>query len=70
MKGPFTTKEFLKKVNVSEATLRRWLAEGRIPALEDVERDWKGHRKWEDRHIRAVEDYKRAKFQQVVRSKR
>ena len=41
----YTTKEFIKKVNISEATLRRWIAEkNRIPELDTAEKDWRG---WE-----------------------
>jgi hypothetical protein len=55
----YSTKEFLEKICVSEATLRRWIAEGdRIPELTSAKRDWRGWRIWEDRHIKAVMMYK------------
>ena len=58
----YSTKEFLKKVDVSEATLRRWIAEGtRIPELGTARRDWRGWRIWEDSHIKAVIRYKNMK---------
>jgi predicted site-specific integrase-resolvase len=55
----YSTKEFLEKVCVSEATLRRWIAEGnRIPELASAKRDWRGWRIWEDSHVKAVMRYK------------
>ena len=58
----YSTKEFLKRVGVSEATLRRWIAEGtRIPELSTARRDWRGWRIWEDSHINAVIHYKNRK---------
>lgn len=55
----YSTKEFLEKVCVSEATLRRWIAEGnRIPELNNAKRDWRGWRIWEDKHVKAVMMYK------------
>ena len=60
----YSTKEFLKRIEVSEATLRRWLSEKtRIPELNDVKKDWRGWRIWEERHIRAVLEYKKKKTQ-------
>jgi len=59
---PYSTKEFLKKVNVSESTLRRWLAEkNRIPELNTAKKDWRGWRVWEDTHIKAVLEYQEKK---------
>ena len=41
----YSTKEFLEKVKISEATLRRWLSEKtRIPELNNAEKDWRGWR--------------------------
>ena len=58
----YTTKEFLKAIDVSEATLRRWIAEGnRIPELKTVKRDWRGWRIWGEDHVKAVLNYKNAK---------
>ena len=58
----YSTKDFVKKIGVSEATLRRWITEGsRIPELNEVKRDWRGWRIWEDRHVKAVLRYKRKK---------
>ena len=58
----YSTKEFLEKVDVSEATLRRWIAEGdRIPELKNAKRDWRGWRIWGDEHIKAVIRYKNNK---------
>jgi predicted site-specific integrase-resolvase len=55
----YSTKEFLERVCVSEATLRRWIAEGdRIPELVHTKRDWRGWRIWEDSHVQAVMRYK------------
>jgi hypothetical protein len=55
----YSTKEFLRKVCVSEATLRRWIAEGhRIPELNNAKRDWRGWRIWEEKHVKAVMMYK------------
>ena len=59
----YSTKEFLKKIDVSEATLRRWIAEGiRIPELKTAKRDWRGWRIWEEVHVRAVLEYKKRKM--------
>lgn len=55
----YSTKEFLKKVGISESTLRRWLSEDRIPELKNVKRDWKGWRMWEDEHVETVLEYKK-----------
>ena len=39
---PYTTKEFLKKVNISEATLRRWISEKSwIWACDREKKRWK-----------------------------
>ena len=65
----YSTKEFLKRIDVSEATLRRWIAEGsRIPELNTAKRDWRGWRIWEDRHIEAVLKYKKIK-EDYIKSK-
>lgn len=58
----YSTKAFLEKIGVSESTLRRWLSENTIPELNDVKRDWRGWRIWEDRHVKAVLDYKQNKL--------
>ncbi len=58
----YSTKAFLQKVGISESTLRRWLSENRIPELNDVNRDWKGWRIWEHKHVNAVLEYKRNKL--------
>jgi predicted site-specific integrase-resolvase len=58
----YSTKEFLERVEVSEATLRRWIAEGdRIPELKNAKRDWRGWRIWDDDHVKAVKRYKNKK---------
>lgn len=57
----YSTKAFLEKVEVSESTLRRWLSEDRIPELNNVKRDWRGWRIWEDEHVKAVLKYKQRK---------
>jgi hypothetical protein len=58
----YSTKEFLARVDVSEATLRRWLAEGdRIPELRNAKRDWRGWRIWDETHVKAVIKYKNKK---------
>jgi hypothetical protein len=55
----YTTKEFLMKVRISEATLRRWLAEkNRIPELNSAKKDWRGWRMWDESHVKAVLTYK------------
>ncbi|KPJ57854.1 MAG: hypothetical protein AMJ42_04285 [Deltaproteobacteria bacterium DG_8] len=59
----YSTKEFLKKIDVSEATLRRWIAEGnRIPELNTAKRDWRGWRIWGEEHVQAVLEYKKNKM--------
>ena len=58
----YSTKEFLRKIGVSESTLRRWLSENRIPQLNNVKRDWKGWRIWQDEHVEAVLEYKNRKW--------
>jgi predicted site-specific integrase-resolvase len=59
----YTTKQFLKEIDVSEATLRRWIAEGsRIPEFKTVKRDWRGWRIWEEDHVKAVLEYKKRKM--------
>jgi hypothetical protein len=58
----YSTKEFIKKVNISEATLRRWLSEKkRIPELNTARKDWRGWRIWEESHVKAVLDYQERK---------
>jgi len=60
----YSTKEFLKRIDVSEATLRRWIAENtRIPELNTVKKDWRGWRIWEDVHVKAVSEYKKRKME-------
>jgi hypothetical protein len=55
----YSTKQFLKKVKISEATLRRWLSEKtRIPELNSAKKDWRGWRIWDDSHVKAVIIYK------------
>jgi len=59
----YSTKEFLERVEVSEATLRRWIAEGdRIPELNTAKKDWRGWRHWGEEHIKAVLKYKERKM--------
>ena len=59
----YSTKEFLEKVEVSEATLRRWIAEGnRIPELKNAKRDWRGWRIWGEEQVKAVLKYKERKM--------
>ena len=59
----YSTKDFLKKIDVSEATLRRWISEGdRIPELKNAKRDWRGWRIWGEEHVQAVMKYKRKKM--------
>jgi predicted site-specific integrase-resolvase len=59
----YSTKEFLERVEVSEATLRRWIAEGdRIPELNSAKRDWRGWRIWGEEHIKAILKYKERKI--------
>ena len=58
----YSTKEFLRKIGVSESTLRKWLKErNRIPELNNAKRDWRGWRIWEDMHVEAVLGYKQKK---------
>lgn len=59
----YSTKEFLERVEVSEATLRRWIAEGnRIPELNNAKRDWRGWRIWGEEQVKAVLKYKEQKM--------
>ena len=59
----YSTKEFLGRIDVSEATLRRWIAEGtRIPELKTAKRDWRGWRIWGEEHVKAVLEYKKMKI--------
>ena len=59
----YSTKEFLKKIDVSEVTLRRWIAEGtRIPEFKTAKRDWRGWRIWGEEHVKAVLEYKKRKM--------
>ena len=59
----YSTKEFLKRIDVSEATLRRWIAENtRIPEFNTVKKDWRGWRIWEDVHVKAILEYKKRKM--------
>lgn len=60
-KASYTTKAFLELVEISESTLRRWLSEDRIPALNSAKRDWRGWRIWGDEHVKAVLEYKQRK---------
>jgi hypothetical protein len=60
-----TTKELLKKADISEATLRLWLKNGEpVAELLDAERDWRGWRKWDERHVRAILQYKESRRRQ------
>ena len=53
-----TTKELLAITDISEPTLRRWLRAGEpVPELLDAERDWRGWRIWEQRHVKAIQHY-------------
>ncbi len=53
-----TTKELLAITDISEPTLRRWLRDGKpVPELLDAERDWRGWRIWEQRHVEAIQRY-------------
>ncbi len=55
----YSTKQFIKKVKISEATLRRWISEKtRIPELNSAKKDWSGWRLWDESHINAVLAYK------------
>jgi len=66
----YSTKEFLERVDVSEATLRRWIAEGdRIPELSSAKRDWRGWRIWEENHVKAIIKYKNKKKESLNGSK-
>ena len=59
---PVDTSNFLARVGISEATLRRWLRGGSpISELHETERDWTGRREWTDKHVAAVLRYKEAK---------
>jgi transposase len=59
----YSTKEFLARIDVSEATLRRWLSEGdRIPELKNAKRDWRGWRIWGEEQVKAVLKYKEQKM--------
>jgi len=59
----YSTKKLLEKVEVSEATLRRWISEGsRIPELNNAKKDWRGWRIWEDKHVEAIMKYKKNKM--------
>ncbi len=59
-----TTKEVLDARGISEATLRRWLKDGLpVPELRDAERDWKGWRRWQQRHVDAILEYQRSRQQ-------
>ena len=58
----YSTKEFIKRVNISEATLRRWIAEkNRIPELTTAKKDWRGWRIWDESHVKAVLEYQARK---------
>jgi predicted site-specific integrase-resolvase len=62
-----TTKELLQMTGISEATLRRWLKEGHpVPELAHCERDWRGWRTWEERHIDAIRRYQKEKQRQQL----
>jgi len=59
----YSTKKLLEMVEVSEATLRRWISERtRIPELTNAKRDWRGWRIWEDQHVEAIMKYKDKKI--------
>nr|WP_315990262.1 hypothetical protein [Desulforamulus aquiferis] len=54
------TKDFLEKTAISESTLRRWLKNGQpLPELNNVQRDWRGQRSWDQSHVELVLAYKR-----------
>lgn len=56
------TKELLEITGISEPTLRRWIRDGQpVPELVDAQRDWRGWRTWEPRHVDAIRRYQQAR---------
>src|SRR5207248_1480233 len=58
------TKELCERTGVSEATLRRWLRDGRpVPELSAAKRDWRGWREFDESHVEAIRRYQEQKTQ-------
>ena len=53
----YSTVEVAKRVGVSKNTLLRWLDEG---LTEDVERDWRGWRVWNNEDVERVRAFREA----------
>ena len=62
-----STVEAAKRIGVSKNTLLRWLDGGLI---EDVARDWRGWRLWDDQDIERVKAFQRAYHSQPRKRKR
>ncbi len=62
-----STAEAAKRIGVSKNTLLRWLDGGLI---EDVNRDWRGWRVWDDQDIERVKVFQQAYHSQPRRRKR
>jgi hypothetical protein len=52
-----STVEAAKRIGVSKSTLLRWLDEGLV---DDVERDWRGWRVWNNRDVERVRAFQKA----------
>ena len=53
----YTTVEVAKRLSICKSTLLRWLDEGLV---DDVERDWRGWRVWNNRDVERVRAFQKA----------
>jgi len=53
----YTTVEVAKRLSICKSTLLRWLDEGLV---DDVERDWRGWRIWNNRDVERVRAFQKA----------
>lgn len=60
----FSTVEAAKRIGVSKNTLLRWLDDGLI---EDVPRDWRGWRVWDQADVERVKAFQQAYHNEPVR---
>ena len=60
----FSTVEAAKHIGVSKSTLLRWLDEGLV---DDVERDWRGWRVWNNRDVERVRAFQKAYHSKPIR---
>ena len=60
----YTTAEVAMRVGVCKSTLLRWLDEGLV---DDVERDWRGWRVWNNRDVERGRAFQKAYHSKPIR---